>query len=549
LLVDLLDCGQFFLEDIMATQPAPKRNVRQQHGKSAKAVLLDTATNEVVFAVVGYVGSGTSEIAKALKGLLEQERLEGGKFDVEILKARKVITDWASRNGHEPPTTPENDLKTTSTFQDLGDKMRSSGDHAIVARELIQQIRLTRASRQGISNPGNEAVQPDGTRRAYILDSIRHPAEVELLRRVYQDSFVLVGIVSDAKVRLQRVTKKYSNAGVTDAEKFMSRDARAKEKFGQRVSEAFHMADFFVDNTVDRFLDGEPNEDWDINDKLSRLIKIITASEVVRPDISETAMSEAYGAGLRSACLSRQVGAALLDSRATVVATGTNEAPRAGGGVYGVSFEEDDESPEHDHDHRCAYRKIGRYCSNTREQNAIIDELISEIPELQSLSPIRKNAQALRNGRIGDLLEFSRAVHAEMEAIISAARKGVSTVGGKLFVTTFPCHYCARGIIAAGIDEVQYIEPYPKSQALALHADAITVDAKDRKQVKGRRKVLFRPFTGVAPRLYRRAFIKDRELKDSSSGDFKIGNPEWGSPWQIHRASYVELEAALARTE
>jgi hypothetical protein len=62
-------------------------------------------------------------------------------------------------------------------------------------------------------------------------------------------------------------------------------------------------------------------------------------------------------------------------------------------------------------------------------------------------------------------------------------------------------------------------------------------------------EVLFRPFTGVAPRLYRRAFLKDRDLKDSRTGEFKIGVPEWGSPWQVHRASYVELEAALARTE
>jgi deoxycytidylate deaminase len=299
-LVNFADAQTRFLGDRHGYSTGFEANYFARIWKPAKAVLLDTATNEVVFAVVGYVGSGTSEIATAFKGLLEQEKLEGGKFEVEVLKARKVISDWASRNGH-----------------------------------------------------------------------------------------------------------------------------------------------------------------------------------------------------------------------------------------------------------RCAYRKIGRYCSNTREQNSIIDGLISDIPELELLSPIRKNAlkQELRDGRIGDLLEFSRAVHAEMEAVIAAARKGVSTVGAKLFVTTFPCHYCARGIVAAGIDEVQYVEPYPKSQALALHADAITVDAKDRKQAKGRRKVLFRPFTGVAPRLYRRAFLKDRDLKDFSTGDFRIGTPEWGSPWQIHGASYVELEAALARTE
>jgi len=305
------------------------------------------------------------------------------------------------------------------------------------------------------------------------------------------------------------------------------------------------MADFFVDNTVARFIDREPNEDWDINEKLSRLIRIITGSALVRPDIAETAMNEAHVAAVRSACLSRQVGAAIIAPNGIVIATGTNEVPKSGGGVYGEAFEEDDE------DHRCAYRKIGRFCSNTKEQNVIIDQLITEIPELGKLDPIRKNAirQQLRDGRVGDLLEFSRAVHAEMAAVFAAARKGVSTVGCRLFVTTFPCHYCARGLVAAGIAEVQYVEPYPKSQALALHADAITVDAKawEKTDKNEKRKVLFRPFTGVAPRLYRRAFLKDRDMKDPNTGDFKLGTPEWGSPWRIQGASYVELEAALAK--
>jgi deoxycytidylate deaminase len=176
---------------------------------------------------------------------------------------------------------------------------------------------------------------------------------------------------------------------VGDAEKFMARDSRAVEKYGQRVSDAFHMADFFVDNTVEQFVDREPNEDWDISDKLSRLIKIMTAAEVVRPTIAETAMHDAFGAAMQSACLSRQVGAALLDQAGNVIATGTNEVPRAGGGVYGESFHHEPE------DHRCAYQKMGKFCSNTREQNKIIDELISDVPELKTLSGIRKNIRAI----------------------------------------------------------------------------------------------------------------------------------------------------------
>ncbi len=87
-------------------------------------------------------------------------------------------------------------------------------------------------------------------------------------------------------------------------------------------------------------------------------------------------MYHAYGARMRSACLSRQVGAALMDKKGNVLSTGTNEVPRAGGGVYGGFFQEfTDRDPEYDDDHRCAVH--GGYCRNTREQNEIISELMT----------------------------------------------------------------------------------------------------------------------------------------------------------------------------
>lgn len=137
-----------------------------------------------------------------------------------------------------------------------------------------------------------------------------------------------------------------------------------------------------------------------------------------------------------------------------------------------------------------------------------------------------------------------------MDAVISAARKGISPVGARIFVTTYPCHYCARHLVTAGIDEVQFIEPYPKSQATKLHWDSITIDpTRWKPPSQGGQKVLFRPFTGVAPQLYRKAFLKDRDLKNDQSGVMYIGSPNWGSPWHRRRVSYVQLEADLSNLE
>ncbi|UBF25398.1 dCMP deaminase family protein [Kovacikia minuta CCNUW1] len=50
----------------------------------------------------------------------------------------------------------------------------------------------------------------------------------------------------------------------------------------------------------------------------------------------------------------------------------------------------------------------------------------------------------------------SRAVHAEANAIAQAAKHGISTDGGSIYVTLEPCLFCLKLIISAGIREVFY---------------------------------------------------------------------------------------------
>lgn len=60
-------------------------------------------------------------------------------------------------------------------------------------------------------------------------------------------------------------------------------------------------------------------------------------------------------------------------------------------------------------------------------------------------------------------------------------------------MTTYPCHSCARHIVAAGIRTVFYIEPYRKSLATRLHEDSITEAESDESKVR------LLPYEGVAP--------------------------------------------------
>lgn len=68
----------------------------------------------------------------------------------------------------------------------------------------------------------------------------------------------------------------------------------------------------------------------------------------------------------------------------------------------------------------------------------------------------------------GQRYELCRSVHAEQNALINAARSGVSTIGAKMYsysvkmddegkatvVNAYPCFICKKEIINAGIEEV-----------------------------------------------------------------------------------------------
>ncbi|RVT93122.1 anti-phage dCTP deaminase [Sphingomonas crocodyli] len=546
------------------TAKAATGNHANDDAKDAQAILHQNRSNEIWLGVVGPVGAGGSHAIKAL-----EKACGAAGYKVETIKMSSLIRDWAVARELSVPPEGHKTLESVETMQNLGDHIRKR-DPAGVARLCLAAIAAKRAEKTGRTFTRGEVVEPDQEKRAYLIDSIRHPAETSLFRRAYGNAFALVGVVCREDIRRERIIGKYLNnqqredpAQISMVDQFIARDADdSTAAYGQHVTSAFHEADFFIDNSEQEGAD----QRIVLEDELGRLVGIITHSRIIRPTIEETAMHHAHSARVRSACLSRQVGAALVDADGTVVSTGTNEVPKAGGGIYGEHFSGIETPP----DHRCAFRPGPKICSSNVEQNRIIDELIDALPALQQVEDQAALRARIRKTRLGGLIEFSRAVHAEMDALLSAGREGVSTIGTRLFVTTFPCHYCARHIVSAGVYEVQFIEPYPKSLALALHVDAIAVEedswmppeeisaAEEKRRAialqEGKRqpeepgRVLFKPFVGVAPRLYLRAFEKTRDLKEKVSGEIRLGTPAWGDEWSPFTSAYPELEAALTKT-
>ena len=139
--------------------------------------------------------------------------------------------------------------------------------------------------------------------------------------------------------------------------------------------------------------------------------------------------------------------------------------------------------------------------------------------------------EALKDTRLDDLTEFGRVVHGEMHALLDAARRGVSTNGATLYCTTFPCHNCAKHIVAAGIKEVRYIAPYPKSLAEDLHPESIVVEPDGPTP----RRVRFVPFKGISPAIYAPLFVKTGSKRRKEDGTPVVFDARAADPKPVPR--------------
>ena len=68
----------------------------------------------------------------------------------------------------------------------------------------------------------------------------------------------------------------------------------------------------------------------------------------------------------------------------------------------------------------------------------------------------------------GTRAELCYAVHAEQNAIVQAAKLGVSVEGATIYVTHQPCSICAKMIINSGIKRIVYKEGYPDEFSMQL---------------------------------------------------------------------------------
>lgn len=488
-------------------------------------------TPELVIALCGPIGSPLHETAHQIKNAL----LDYG-YNTELIRLSELIR----LNADIAKVKIDNHSRAVEidSLIRAGDELRRTLGSDVLAKMAIAKIGADRQKAYG--NIGDRADETNARaenkiqahRICHVIDSVKNQEELKLLRLIYGEALFSIGIFSPLEIRIKNMERPGA-LKKSDIEKLIDTDSGEEFDHGQSVRDTFPQCDLFL--RVDEPVTG-PTENKAIGqlvEKLRRFFSLIFRTSVVSPTPEENAMYAAASAANNSACFSRQVGAAVTSSTGELLATGWNDVPSSGGGLYGKPPLYGNDVFGARFDHRC-YALPGAKCHNDSEKRVIAGKIVDALVDEAVVARDKRDAaitSILKDTRVKDLIEFSRAVHAEMHAILGASRvAGDRVLGGKIYVTTYPCHSCARHIVAAGISEIYYIEPYRKSLATRLHADALT------EAIDSRTLVRLMQFDGVAPR----RFINLFEAGARKSG---LGVLELRAKGEASPSTHVSLRA------
>jgi deoxycytidylate deaminase len=476
---------------------------------------------QIYFGITSAVGTPIDLTAHVL-----EEQLLGRGFRFQDLRLSR-LSELLSLPTTKPSLGSEEYRNVKYLMQRGDDARSSSGNNAILAMLAIREAAQQREEEGSSASP-----------IAFLFRQLKHPDEAYKLRQVYDEGFHLVGVHCPRSTRIQQLQVQ-KGMSAAEANELVNTDEFEGPTHGQRVRDTFHLADVFVRAT------GDSNDTTAVRTQLSRFAGLLFGDEFHTPTIDEYGMFLAWASGLRSAQMSRQVGAAILTRDGEVLGLGANEVPRAGGGQYW-----DGASPD-GRDHKTPRGDSTDYMKDAilREILDVIDPRWKEGEATFRDQQVRDLRERLDSARIMNLTEFTRATHAEMEAILSASRVGLSVKGATLYTTTFPCHNCTKHILTAGIQRVVYIEPYPKSLAYELHKDAIAIDGSSTEAGAIDKLINFEPFVGIAPRRYADLFAmmtKDgRHLRRKDSAG--MPEPRVGLRLRLQVGSYETRENLVAK--
>lgn len=310
----------------------------------------------MIIGLTGKNGSGKGEVAKYLK--------ERGFVYYSL---SDVLREEAAKEGKEV---------TRDILVALGNRLRHDQGPGALAEKIFSRL------------------DPE---KHYVIDSIRHPSEVQVFRR--RSDFILAAVRAPEKLRFNRLRQRGRENDPLSFEEFQAlenKEAKSENSSDQQLDRAIAMHDVILDNTGPLRM---------LHDKVKEVMLEFSKKQG-RPDWDNYFMGIAKVVALRSNCIKRKVAAVIVKDQ-RIIATGYNGTPR------GVK--------------NCSEGGCPR-CNNIDVSGKSLEECLCS--------------------------------HAEENAIVQSAYHGVGIKEAVLYTTFSPCLICTKMIINAGLREVVYNMDY-----------------------------------------------------------------------------------------
>jgi deoxycytidylate deaminase len=310
-----------------------------------------------------------------------------------------------------------------------------------------------------------------------VIDSLKNPFEILFFKERYsayytfsihaKDEIIYKRVVED-KIDIEAIHKKELNLDEKGKQKG-SLDSK-KDFNSQNVIECTQRSDIYIDNNKDK-------KDT-LYKQIFKYLSLIIHPGLVTPSKDEMIMQVALNAKFNSGCISRQVGAVVLNKFDSVKAIGWNEVPEGQMPCLLRSHSELlDNSSSIDYSkyekntvrNKNQFKYVYFKKEDIKDKNKFKVLSAKYTPKNQYDESNKKGLndsfcfKSIQNNIDGNKNQvYTRSLHAEENAFLQASKYGNSEIiGGQLFTTASPCFLCAKKAYQLGMKRIVYIEAYP----------------------------------------------------------------------------------------
>ena len=364
--------------------------------------------------------------------------------------AEKVVTAYEqARNlyGSFKSKTGLNLEQFIELMQNWGDEIRKFG-------RILSKSTAIKAS------PENILVLPEAVRRLikayriarnnklFVIDAFRNPFEVEFFKRRYNE-FYLIGVQREQSTRRTSLLKNCSEQFIQKLERREKGKLIEKKNknnvsewiTSQNVEECLQKSDYYILNKYD----GTGTRPY-LRLHIIKLLSLINKPGCITPTTDERNMQIAISARQNSGCLSRHVGAAVVSKDGYIIGVGWNDPPK--GQVSCLFRSATDIINQKNTNFYSEYEKQPDFINHIEKEN------IGDNPFC-----FREEYAKIKGGKQA---EYTRALHAEENAMLQAITHGFDALkGGTLYTTDCTCTLCAKKAYHLGISRIVFIEEYP----------------------------------------------------------------------------------------